>query len=63
MFDPKHATTATIEEVIRKETGHAIKLNQGDMEVSRLGSLEDMRKRFAEVSPTEKNIRVALSTK
>ena len=60
-FDPKHSTAATIEEIIRKETGHRVKLNQDDMEVSRLESLEDVRKRFAEISPREKNIRVVLN--
>ena len=60
-FDPKHSNAATIEEIIRKETGYRVKLNQGDMEVSRLESLEDMRKRFAEVLPGEKNMRVALN--
>ena len=62
-FDPKHSTAATIEEIIRKETGYRVKLNQDNMEVSRLGSLEDMRKRFAEVLPRDRNIRVALNTK
>ena len=62
-FDPKHATAAAIEEIIWKETGHRVKLNQGNMEVSRLESLEDMRRRFAEVLPRERNIRVALNTK
>jgi len=62
-FDPKHATVASIEGIIRKETGQSVKLNQKNMEVSRLGSLEDMRTRFAAVSPSEKNIRVALNTK
>ena len=62
-FDPKHATPAAIEEIIWKETGRRVKLNQDNMEVSRLGSLEDMKKRFAEISPIEKNIRIALNTK
>ncbi len=61
-FDPKHATAETIAGIIQKETGHAIKLNQEDMEVSRLGSLEEMRKRFAEVLQRDRNIRVALNT-
>jgi len=62
-FDPKHSTAATIEEIIRKETGHSIKLNQANMKISRLESLEDMKKRFTEVVPREKNIRVAFNTK
>ena len=62
-FDPKHATAADIEGIIQKETGYRVKLNQDNMEVSRLESLGDMRKRFAEISPKEKNIRVVLNTK
>lgn len=62
-FDPKHATAASIEEIIWKETGHRVKLNQDDMKVSRLESLDDMKKRFAEVLPREKKIRVALNVR
>ncbi|PIQ81537.1 MAG: hypothetical protein COV76_08165 [Candidatus Omnitrophica bacterium CG11_big_fil_rev_8_21_14_0_20_64_10] len=62
-LDPKHATAAAIEEIVWKETGHRVKLNQGNMEVFRMGSLEEMRKRFAEISPRERNVRVALNTK
>jgi len=62
-FDPKHSTAATVEGIIRKETGYSIKLNQANMKISRLESLEDMRKRFTEVLPTDRNIRVALNTK
>jgi len=62
-FDPKHATFAKIEEIILKETGQSVKLNQANMEVSRLESLDDMRTRFAAVSSGDKNIRLALNTK
>lgn len=57
-FDPKRATAATIEEIIREETGHRVKLNHANVKVSRLESLEDMKERFAEISPREENIRV-----
>jgi len=53
-FDPKHATVATIEGIIQKETGQRVNLNQDDVEVSRLESLDDMRKRFAEEVDHEK---------
>lgn len=62
-FDPKHATNATIEGIIYNETGHQVKLNQDNVEVSRLESLDEMRKRFAEISPRERNIRIALNMK
>lgn len=44
-FDPRHAASEAIEEVLWKETGHRVKLNQANTEVSRLRSLEDMKKR------------------
>ncbi|MDO8730864.1 MAG: hypothetical protein Q7J69_06760 [Candidatus Omnitrophota bacterium] len=62
-FDHKRTTVASIEEIICKETGHRVKLTQANMQVSRLESLEELKKRFAEISPVEKNIRVALNTK
>ena len=62
-FDSTRATAAAIEEIIWEETGHRVKLNQADMKVSRLESLEDMRKRFAEVLPRDRNIHVAAQTK
>ncbi len=46
-FDPTHPTAATIEEIIQKETGYRIKLNQANMKISQLASLEEMKKRFA----------------
>lgn len=57
-FDPKRATAATIEGIIYEKTGQLVKLNQPGMRVSRLGSLAEMRNRFAELLP-EENIRVA----
>ncbi len=61
-FDPKYSTAATIEEIIRKETGHRIKLNQANMKISRLESLEEMRTHFAEALPSGRTIRVAGTT-
>lgn len=62
-FDPRHANAATIEAIVRRETGQRVTLNQDTMQVARLGSLEEMKTRFAEASPTEKNMRVALNVK
>ncbi len=62
-FDPKHYTNATIEKIIKEETGHAVKLNQDNMKISRLESTDDMMVRFAEVLPRIKNNRIALSVK
>ena len=47
-FDPKRSSVAEIEQIVKKETGRAIKLDQDNMEVSRLGSTDDIKTRFAE---------------
>lgn len=62
-FDPKHYTNATIEKIIKEETGYTLKLNQGNMKVSKLKSTDDMMMLFAEVLPGLKNNRIALSMK
>jgi hypothetical protein len=62
-FDPKHYTKATIEKIIKEETGYAVKLSQDNIKISRLESLDDMMARFAEVLPGIKNNRIALSMK
>jgi hypothetical protein len=62
-FDPKHYTNATIENIIKEETGYEVKLNQDNMKISRLKSIDDMMMRFAEVLPGIKNNRIALSMK
>jgi len=60
-FDPKHYTNATIEEIIKQETGYAVKLNQDNMKISRLESIDEMLVRFAEVLPGIKDKRIVLS--
>jgi len=62
-FDPKHYTNAAIEKIIKEETGYAVKLNQDNMKISRLESIDDMMTRFAEVLPGIKNNRIALNMK
>jgi len=62
-FDPKHYTNATIEKIIKEETGYAVKLNQDNMKISRLESIDDMMMRFAEVLPGIKTNRISLSMK
>jgi len=62
-FDPKHYTNATIEKIIKEETGYLVKLNQDNMKISRLESIDDMMMRFAEVLPGIKNNRITLSMK
>lgn len=59
-FDPKHYNSATIERIIKRETGHSIKLSRNSMQVYKLKSLDDMMVRFAEVLPGIQNTRIAL---
>ncbi len=60
-FDPKHYTNATLEKIINEETGCDIKLDQDNVKISRLRSVDDMMMRFAEVSPEIQNKRIALN--
>jgi len=60
-FDPKHYTNATIEKIIKEETGNTVKLNQDNMQISRLKSIDEMLVRFAEVLPEIKDNRIVLS--
>ncbi len=60
-FDPKDYTDATIEEIVREETGYTIKLSQAKVQISRLKSVDDMAMSFAEVMPKVKNNRIVLS--
>jgi hypothetical protein len=60
-FDPKHYSDATIEKIIKEETGVTVKLSQANVKISRLKSMDDMVMRFAEVLPGIKNNRIALS--
>ena len=62
-FDPKHYTNATIEGIIKEESGYAVKLDQDNMQISRLGSIDEMIMRFAEVLQGTKNNRIVLSMK
>jgi hypothetical protein len=60
-FDPKHYTDATIEKIIKEETGIQVKLDQANVQVSRSRSMDDMMVCFAEVLPGRKNNRIVLS--
>ncbi len=47
----------------KEETGYSVKLNQDNMKISRLESIDEMMMRFAEVLPGTKNNLIALSMK
>ena len=61
-FDARHSTLADVEGIVRQETGYTVRLNREDVKISRLKSLDDMKKRFAEVPPATRNKRIALNT-
>lgn len=48
-FDPKGDAKARVENILRRETGLGIRLDQGDLQVSRLESPEEIPARFAAV--------------
>ena len=62
-FDSKHYTNATIEKIIKEETGYEVKLNKDNMKISRLESIDEMMMHFAEVLPEIENNRIALCMK
>ncbi len=62
-FDPQNYTNETIENIIKEETGYTVKLNQDNMQISRLKSIDDMMMRFAMALPGMKNNRITLSMK
>jgi len=59
-FDPQNYTNETIEKIIQEETGYALKLDQDNLKIYRLKSIDDMMTYFTEVLPEIKNYRVAL---
>ena len=58
-FDPKHMSLAKIEKIIKNETGRSVHLTQGNMQVSRLNSKEEMMARFAQASSDTQTGRLA----
>ena len=59
-FDPKHTSLASIEGMIKDETGCAVKFNQSNIKLSKLKSLNEMMVRFAQAGTVIKNDRLAL---
>ncbi len=62
-FDPKNYDNASIEKIIKQETGYEVKLYQNNTKISKLKSVDDMMVSFAEVLPGIKNNHMALSMK
>jgi hypothetical protein len=59
-FDPKHASMASIERTIKDETGYEVKLDEDNVKLSKLRSVNDMLVQFAKVLPNIQNDRIAL---
>ena len=62
-FDPKHTSLASIERTIKDQTGREVKLDQDNIRLSQLKSLDDMREQFAKADVVIKNDRIALADK
>ena len=60
-FDPKHTSLASIVRIIKNETGYEVKLNQDNMKVAKLRSVNDMLVQFAQVLSTTQGNRLALN--
>jgi len=59
-FDPNHYSLASIEKIIKNETGYTVKLDQGNVRISKLKSLNEMMVQFAKALPDIQNDRLAL---
>jgi len=59
-FDPKHSSMASIERIIENETGREVKLDQENIKVSKLASVNDVAVQLAKVLPIAQNERLAL---
>ncbi len=59
-FDAKHGSMASIERIIKDETGYLVKLDQDNIKITKLRSLDDMKEQFARVQSVNQNDRLAL---
>ncbi|MBN1869849.1 MAG: hypothetical protein JW847_04655 [Candidatus Omnitrophica bacterium] len=50
-FDPKQCSPADIERILKEQTGRTIRWGQPDMQITELGSTDDMIVQFAQVLP------------
>ncbi len=57
-FDPKNSSMASIEEIVKKETGYDVRLYQNNTKISKLKSVDDMMVHFAQVLPEMRDNRV-----
>jgi hypothetical protein len=60
-FDPKHTSLAGIEKIIKRETGSIVKLDQPNVQITKLKSIDDMNKQFAQIMAGLKDDRLVLT--
>src|ERR1700679_2797142 len=56
-FDPKHTSLASIERIIKDQTGYEVRFGQDNMKLSKLKSLKDMMVQFAKADSAIRNDR------
>ena len=59
-FDPKHTNLASLEVIIKNETGREVKLDSSMVRVAKLHSKEEMQEQFARQESMTHNDRIAL---
>lgn len=62
-FDPKNASMASIEQIVKNETGYDVKLYESKMEIFKLKSSQEMQALFAKALPGIQNARIVLLNK
>ena len=58
-FDPKHSSLASIERIIKTQTGREVKLDQDNVMVSKLASVSDMNVQFAKAQSVKEDNRIS----
>ncbi len=59
-FDARHASAASIAGIIKEQTGFDIALDQPNIRISRLKSVDDLTAKFAKALPAEQNEQIVL---
>ena len=62
-FNVRHSSNAVIERIIKQETGYDVRLDQDNLQITELKSLDDMAESFAKIPPAGQDGRVALLEK
>jgi len=60
-FDPKHSSRVDIERIIKEQTGTTVKLDQSNINITKLKSTSDMTEQFEEALPGILDTRIAVN--